>query len=280
MKQKMLLLSASAGILFLVLQSNSQGPGNISKVDATGRLGPSSDCKQCHIKQSTSAVPTTCVIELRKKSAGPNSAIVTSYLYDSTYYVRIKGANSDFSKFGFQLTTANVGTFSVFPSGVDTAVANPGSIVVVEQTAVINSPDSFQKDFQWKAPSSGSTNAIFYGIVNAADGNNADSLDKTSNRVSTILYPTSVIELENLKTFKAYPNPCKAFVNLSVENASAGAYTINVFDFNGRKLYSTIADHTVGNLQVNIGAEKWAAGTYMVQIVKEGVPKVISVVKQ
>jgi hypothetical protein len=80
------------------------------------------------------------------------------------------------------------------------------------------------------------------------------------NAVNEICSPLSVIENQNNMSVQIYPNPAGSSVNI-VPNIE-GSYTVEVFDFTGRKLISTVKDNGITELNI----ENLSTGTYLVRI--------------
>jgi hypothetical protein len=77
----------------------------------------------------------------------------------------------------------------------------------------------------------------------------------------------------------AYPNPCTDRLNIDINNADAGLYTIRVYDGRGRIVTDKVAPIT-GSYQASISTGDWAAGLYHVMLNCDGKQKAIAVVKQ
>src|SRR4051812_30643661 len=130
MKQRTILYTLFAVIAYVTLSSTASGPAQWDG-DRTGRMSLTCAAAGCH---TSSGGATTCNIEVRKKSAGFASPVVTNYLKDTTYTITIKGTNASKPKFGFQLTAVNgaiaAGTFSNLP--VNTHSFTVTSVPIIE----------------------------------------------------------------------------------------------------------------------------------------------------
>ena len=75
-----------------------------------------------------------------------------------------------------------------------------------------------------------------------------------------------------------YPNPFTSNLQIKMANAQNGAYMVNAFDLNGKKIFSENVNYIGGNIIVN--TTTWSKGMYLLQIIKDDADKLIPVVKQ
>lgn len=284
MKQRILLFTATAGIALATLMSNDQGAGTAGNGNRTGGPGATGTCSDgsCH---AAAGGATTGTIEIRKKSAGLSSSVVTSYQGDTTYIVTVRCVNSGKTSFGFQMetldgTNTNAGTFTM-NSHIHTK--NLASKLLVEHASPISAGTGGDTtSFEWKAPSSGKGTITFYGRVNACTVNGQPGDDIPSAAITVPLTEASagVATVANEVSIKAYPNPVTNFLNIKLENVSSGVYTINVFDLRGRNINTKEVKVNSNELETYLDAHKWANGMYHVEILKDDFRKVIPVMKQ
>src|SRR5205809_2815687 len=103
MKKRLLLFPFIAALVYVVLTSNSAGPGSTSGVDATGASG-AAGCS-CH---NPTATPSTNVSVQLLSGGVP----VTTYTPGGSYTIRVSGTNTgatSLPRFGFQLSTVKFG---------------------------------------------------------------------------------------------------------------------------------------------------------------------------
>jgi hypothetical protein len=102
------------------------------------------------------------------------------------------------------------------------------------------------------------------------------------NTASTTLAENThvgVTEVSNIMEVNAFPNPTAGNVNIQFNNAAEGKYNVMVYDLSG-KVYSTSSvDVTGSSFYTSLGMGQLASGMYQVMIEKDGVRKVLPVVK-
>lgn len=279
--KRTLLLTALSGILYLTITGYASGPGQIS-LDGTGSPGANSSCVSCH---SGGAGITTGTVEIRKLSTGLSGPIVTSYMPDTNYIIRVVGNNANLTHFGFQLTALNstnvsAGTFSNLPGNVHTATVSSKAIVE-HAVPIAKTNNQYEVTFNWIAPAAGSGSVTFYGIINAVNNGGQVNGDKPGNQFTKVLTettPTGVGQLSADIKITAYPNPVTDKLNISIENAETGMYSIRAFDINGREI-ATQATKVDGKYNTAINTSTWAAGIYHVKIAKGTESKTITITK-
>lgn len=292
MKKGFLLFTAAAGMACISLSSYTSGPGVNLHANLTGSTGSAATCNTggCHNNNSST---TTAAIQLLDATT---NAVVTTYTPGVTYKVSITGSNSQSTAlhyFGFQCSaTFNTGTNMHKQAGTFTAGAYmhtytvaSSAITVVEhstQLASTGGANNYAVQFTWTAPAAGNGSINFYAMLNAVNGDNGDGGDypNAAPALTITENPVGIATLAANIGIKAYPNPVTNQLNLAIDGAQAGVYTVNVFDISGRKI-------TTSNIQVNgnasdavINTTGWAPGYYGVQVVKDGAQRLIPVVKQ
>ncbi len=285
MKKKLLLFSALSGIIFLTLTSSKTGPATSAVGDRTGGgAGSGGNCGSCH---GGGGGTTTGTVEIRKKSTGLTGPTVNTYEAFTDYYVTVKGTNASLSHFGFQvkaLNSANAssGTFSNFPADVHPATFNNRTYVEHAHQLPKDGNGEYSATFEWTAPPAGAGTITFFGCLNAVNDDDAISGDKPSSPFNVALseVTSSVGKVDQAVSIKTYPNPFNSLLNIDIEKGSTGIYHVIAFDVRGKQIHNSDVIYN-GNLStLNIHTNKWAAGTYFVQIAKDGFSKVVPVVKQ
>ena len=197
MKQKITLF-VFVGLISVLLSSYKSGAASNNGTDGTGAEGTSTGvgCSGGGCHGSTTA--NTVTLEL--DSAG---SAVTSYHPGVAYTVKITTTNatdSTLPKFGFQVASvlaSGAGTTGAVQAGswgasLPTNVQNTNAaasglaIDIIEQTRAITATTGtgangtvYTEVIPWTAPATGSGSVMFYGIINAVNGNgNADGTDK------------------------------------------------------------------------------------------------------
>lgn len=279
--KRILLFTATSGLLYLTLSSNSVGPAAMG-LNATGSPGSGTSCGGCH---GGGPGTTTAAVEIRKLSAGPNSPIVTQYMPDTNYIVKIVGNHATLTHFGFQLTAlrssnTNAGTFSNLSGSVHSSTVG-GKLIIEHAAQIAKTNNQYEATFNWKAPAAGTGTVTFYGIINAVDNNSQVGGDKPSSpftKALTETTPASVGQFSADVKIVSYPNPVTDKLNITIENAESGAYTIRAFDMNG-KILATHAANVEKKYNTTINTGTWASGIYHIKIAKGSLSQTITVTK-
>ncbi len=283
MKKSFLLLPLVAGLCYVTLSSNSSGyPLNATGSDGSTAIGCGGG--GCHGTAAASFTPTIVL-----DSAGTGT-LVTKYTPGKTYIIRFGAINTvggTLPKFGFQFSVvktsglANGGTMgaitgaTTFGTGITVAVQ---SAPMMPLTGAGGAGTVYKVDVPWTAPVAGTGAVKAYGIINLVDENGgATASDKWSSANATFQERTvsAVDEIANNIEVNAFPNPVISNLNIQLNGANAGVYSIHVFDMSGRLVINQAAN---GNAVVNM--QHFTAGMYQVVIGKDGVNKTISVVKE
>ncbi|RYD54783.1 MAG: T9SS type A sorting domain-containing protein [Sphingobacteriales bacterium] len=280
MKKKFLLFTLFAGFSTTALMSYSSGPASSpnNAGNRTGSPGAQGTCASsgCH---NADAAATTGAITVKMKGG---TSMENKYMPGKTYVITITGSHATFSRFGYQIvalngSNANIGTFAN-PSNSSKISLN----TIVEHAAALpkNSSGNFEASVEWTAPATSSGPVTFYGIINAVNANGQSSGDAVSNRIDKVLADgTNVADVNSQMTVTTYPNPATNKVAVKIENAGTGTYTINAFDLAGKKMMERTVVNNSNTLLETIEIEKWAAGLYHVQIMKDGVKHVTPIMK-
>lgn len=307
MKRRNLLVLAVVAVSAIIFSSYKSGPAN-NGYDCTGAEtgnGNFAGCGSSGCHGSLGAATTGIAVTLELDSAG---TAVTSYKPGVVYSVKISGTNNtsnSLPKFGFQVTCiqgstaqatpTNAGTFAStgLPTNVRYEAAQSGLYVtnIVEHKAAITatsgtggSGTTYVESFNWTAPVAGTGTVSFWGVLNAVNGDgNEGSADKWNTNHLTITeqsIATGITEAAtNSLNVSVFPNPATNYVQLQMNNAENGVYELNVFDVNGKKVASHNVEVSGGELLTTLNSAAWVPGMYLVQVSKNGVQKVVSVVK-
>jgi hypothetical protein len=310
MKKKNLLVWAATIVAAIFMCSYVTGPATHGW-DCTGGetgLGNGAGCSTgsgCH---STTAA-TGIIVALELDSAG---VPVTTYKGGQAYTVKITGTNTtvnNLPRFGFQViaikgatsevTPVNEGTFQQtgLPTGVHYQTPVNASYIVadvIEHDEAL-SPDSgtgttgtvYQESFGWTAPAAGTGTVSFWGALNAVNNNgSADAGDLWNTTHIVITEDTtsgtvnSIAPLSANLEVKVYPNPATDAVQIELDNAATGSYNLNIFDLEGRSICSRMLQVS-GNLSTTtLNTTGWSAGIYFVSLSKDGMEKVVKIVKR
>ena len=299
MKKRILLFTATLGMVYMIFSSHSAGPA-AAGYDCTGAetantaLGNPTGCSTGHGCHATAATTGIGVGITLSSTGGP----VTQYVAGQTYTVTITGnAGSATSNtwYGFQLnalkgtasatTNADAGTWSGTGLPTGTHKVAPGSftqLTVMEHDMPLNSTSgTFTESFTWTAPAAGTGAISFWGAVNFINHNTgADAGDLwNTNMVVINELPTSVANVSNNISLKAFPNPVINNLSLQMDNTQTGTYSLQVFDMSGKTITTeTVVVDGISHTS-NINTTNWLPGNYHVVIEKDGNRQVIPVVK-
>lgn len=283
MKKRILLFSASIILFSGMILSNVQGPSLQGNLNRTGVTAGLNNCSSGGCHSGGTYTNTNLTVSLAK-GATP----VTSWQPDSVYNVIISGGTTA-PKYGFQLTSAwdnggtntPAGTFTV--GAGNTHVDVNGGYSILEHGALLTPiVGQILSTATWTAPSSPNIDTVdFHLTVNNVNGTSSTNGDNSNNvKVRFAKYnAASVASLNADIKIATYPNPVTDKLNISLENAGSGTYSIRVFDMNGKVVANQTANVNK-SYSTSINAVAWANGMYHVQLQKDGAQRTIAVVKQ
>ncbi len=287
MKKRTLLFTMFAGLLYITLSSNKNGPaaaGTGIALGCPGAIHASCADAGCHDDGATNATFIDSIL-VKDKVTG---AYVTSYIPGKMYSISVNAHNSNLlSHFGFQAVifdaqNANAGTFTATMPG--TAVRTSNSIRVVEHTAPITSSVAILKaEFDWLAPAKNTGPVTLYTMINAVNFNLDNTGDQVSPQATLVISENTnsgVGNIDNTVTLTAYPNPVHNLLNIKIDNGTAGTYQVNSYDMTGRVIYTKEVKLNSGLQETYINTKGWPAGLYQVQIVKDVQSNIVPVLKQ
>jgi len=290
-----------------MLTSGRNGAAAEKLYDCTGAetgLGNLKGCGSSSLACHGSAATANIAVLLELDSAG---VATTHYTGGMTYTVKITGTNNGTTTqpaFGFQVscildstavtTPTNAGTFATtgLPTNVRYTATNPTDYVcnVIEHSNPITpttgsggNASTYVESFQWTAPVSGTGTISFWGVLNAVNGNgSADAGDLWNTTQITIdEWPvnTGIASVTNHMSVTAFPNPMVNNLNVKMDNALAGTYSVQVLDINGKTLTTENITINSASHTSNINTSNWLPGTYKLVVEKDGNRQVIPVVK-
>jgi hypothetical protein len=291
MKKRILLFTALSGLLYVTLSSNLTGPaasGNNN--NRTGAKNSPTTCGTvgtgCH-GGTGSATTVTITVD-------SNGNAVTHYVAGKTYTINIAGTNSSNNpKFGFEFASVSgtgssqvqAGTASGFPANVGSDLLTGLNFVEHHTDLAATSPGVYNVSFQWTAPAAGTGTVTLYCTLNAVTGiTTSPEAQDISNNISIMLTEvaagTAVNTIPSNVGITAYPNPVSAQLNLKMDNANVGTYTMNVFDLGGKRIMSENVEVSSTSFVKAINTSNWVPGFYSIQLMKDGTQRTIPVVKQ
>jgi hypothetical protein len=284
MKKRILLFTSSIALLAGMVLGNAAGPAEMSNTNRSGSdgVGPA-NCSSGGCHNGGSFNTSNLSITLNQGLNQPGT-----WTPGQTYTV-ILGGNSDATKYGFQLgvsyyngtDTLMAGTLNAV-NGTNTQKWTLNGFELIEHTQALNVVNQvLGTTATWTAPAVTTIDTItFYFTVNAVNGNGAVNGDNSITFARKFgRNTTSVAELNADIKIDAYPNPVTDRLNLNLENAGNGTYTINVIDIVGRTVATETATVNKSH-KTSIDATSWTSGMYYVQLKKDGAQKTIAVMKQ
>ena len=287
MKNRIIPFLAVAGICSVMLSSYHTGPAAGGQ-NRCGVLGSPTTCGQaggCHSAAKGTAVTIT---------VDSGSTAVTHYVPGQAYTIKIHGTStSNNSFFGFQFVSASgtgnaqvqAGVSSGFPKHVTkhNLLNSSSNIAFIEHDSqlIATSPGNYNASFTWTAPSTGTGKITMYCSLNAVNGDGLqDSADISGNTSVVLTQATSGIEMNsNQISLSAFPNPVINTLNMSLENADKGSYTLQVFNLMGVSVANQQLEINATSKTVNLNTNSWAPGVYNIVLEKAGSRKTITVMK-
>ncbi|MCW3121158.1 MAG: hypothetical protein JWQ38_650 [Flavipsychrobacter sp.] len=288
MKKRIFLFTAIAALGYVSLTSNQAGPAAVGGLNRTGAKASGTNCSAggCHSSAAGPAVTITV-------DSGSALTPVTHYKPGMAYVIKLHGAGSTNTKFGFQFASVSgTGSSQVqagVVSGTTGAVASHlfSSLNIIEQTAALaaTSAGVYDVSFTWTAPATAVGNITLYCTINSVngDGTDAGSGDVSGNTLVTLTPTASTTAVANVgaeMSIIACPNPATSNMNLQLNNAQPGTYAVEVFNLAGKVIAVENISVNSTNQSASINSSNWAPGTYMISVAKDGNRNVIPVVKQ
>lgn len=275
MAKKLLVGAAALGLATFMSYSFSTGPSTQPTAgNRTGSAGTQANCDGsfCHGGIATSTFLSITLME----GATP----VTKYKPNQTYQVIIAGGTTNGNRpgFGFQCsavkessTGTQAGTFNV-GTATNIAVRTSGTVSLVEHTAILTGTGTgstwgYQSTFNWVAPAAGTGNVKFFLTLLSAN-NNANASGDSANNTTAVFAeaPVGVEQTPDGLHLQAFPNPAAQVITLDAGTAPAGHYTLLVHSATGQKIFSQPLTHSGGALKASVPCERWAPGTYFLQL--------------
>ncbi len=299
MNKKIVLFTIIAGLAYITLSSSHSGGGAGSGYDCTGAETGLSNGAGCSCHGSSATTGISVALELDSMGIA-----TTHYKRGMTYKVKITGTNNtttNLPKFGFQIasivgtstlvTPVNAGTWSTtLPTGTRYTPATATYFVtnMVEQSMALTATTgtggigtTYIDSFSWTAPAAGTGSISFWGVVNAVNGTGSTGGDSWNTTHINIDEWSSVgvKNVENNINVNVYPNPVINVLNINMQDAIPGNYSVDVYDMNGRLIATDIMENNSANTLKSLNTTNWIPGLYQVLISKDGISKVISVTK-
>ncbi len=293
MKFKIIYTSFFLGLLALLFLGNSNGRATQANWGNTGAPGDetfangnSRTCQSCH--NGSTAFQVSLDIDLLDGDG--NSILDEGYVPGETYTARvtIDPVMGTPNGYGFQMValdcidcdenSEDVDTWSDPAANVKIATANNTNRTYIEHNGVGNN-GIFEA--MWTAPDT--EGVTFYACGNGVNqdgssgtGDNSDIMQVTVPKAVA----SSQLELAAVEQFEVFPNPTKGDINLTIELASAGTYSLNLYDLTGRNILSQELDLGTGTTFLPVSTADLESGIYMLQLVGQNGQLTKRVLKQ
>jgi len=223
--RKITFVTISLSAFYLVLSSNSSGPGG----NRTGSPGSSGNCSGCHSNAQVSGTVDIVVKDL-------NGNAVTSYMPNTKYNITVT-ASGNSSKYGFQFTAMNssnqkTGTYGTAPT--KTSVYNAGQAQIWGHTSPATTSQSASWTIEWTSPAAGAGDINMYTASVISNGNNSDNGDFVATKNTKLTEsPTNSSDKIAANEFKVYFDQTN-----SVIKANQNLNRVLVWDFSGKLVKS------------------------------------------
>lgn len=290
--KKTLLVLLSAVFVYMAFSSNSGGTALVSDENRTGSTGGITHCSDtlvgCHVGpggQASNSLDVNVNITLRDMFGDTVAGNV--YYPNALYDVIIWGNiySGSYPEFGFQFAATSEfglhgGTFTP-KGGIHSTVVGNTEIIEQNQPLSTTGFNNFHVSFQWRAPGPGNGNWRLFATVLGANGDGQRFGDIANNEMR-ILKPVvlSVDDFEKDVRVNLYPVPAKEKLNLKMESKESGQYTFTIYDLQGKILDKSKETIVPGAHHRSFNINNFPAGSYFMEILKDGKRKIISFQKQ
>lgn len=237
--RKITIVTISLSAFYLILSSNSSGPGG----NRTGSPGSSGNCSGCHSNAQVSGSVDIVVKDL-------NGNPITTYIPNTKYNITVNSSGNS-SKYGFQFTAMNssnqkVGTFGTAPS--KTSVYNSGQAQIWGHTSPATTSQSASWTIEWTSPAAGTGEISMYTASVISNGNNSDNGDFVATK------NVKLTESSTNNTVKIAVNDFKVYFdqNNTMIKANQELKRVLVWDYSGKLVKSSEENNThcsVNNLK-------------------------------
>lgn len=248
-------LSNSGGRATGQSEGNTGAPNDNANMNRT--------CQACHNSGSFSVSPQ---LEIQDG----NGNIVTGSLNGGeTYSIKltVNETAGTPAGYGFQMVALNaaqgvdgaaVNTWSVPASTNNVQLATLGNGRQYAEQNTTSTSNEFTID--WTAPASG--DVTFYYIGNAINGNSMASGDNANPGSASFSTITSTNELERKVALDIFPNPVQEVINIKTSSQVSDTYDLNLFDINGRQIFTEKINIPAGENLVPIDVPTLSSGIY------------------
>lgn len=284
MKKNLFLLLLSFFCL-TIITSYSTGAANTGGLNCTGSYVSPDNCagSGCH-----SANTGDVNINLFLIGALGDTVKNFRYVPGAHYNIVLGGSvfGGTFPKYSFQFSGQsehlNGGTFTM-STGLHQTVVGSAKIVEPTNPFMTGTNNSFQSTILYQAPGGGTQNPgkwTLFATVLVANDDNSPSNDKANNiQVTYSPIPVSVGSIDEKVSVTLFPNPVRDRLTLKLEDADAGEYTMGIFNTQGQILKKQQFTVSSSVFSTSVSAAEWPAGTYTLELMKDGKRRITRFVK-
>lgn len=253
-------------LIIAISLGSSSGAGAVQGVDRTGSPLGSGSCASCHNSGSFDPSINLSVLD--------DGVAVGEYQPGKTYQldVQISVPNGTPNAYGFQAVALSgaenegAGSFGNLPQGIQITTLNERDYVEQSQRS---SQNSFKVD--WTAPSADVGEIRFYVGANAANGTGTSGGDN-----GVILDPPLTLGFSTISTtqssnsvlaqLQVFGNPIQDQLRIQLKGGKAGAYQLELFDYNGKFLQSRALTHNGILLSTELKTSRLMSGFYVLRV--------------
>lgn len=272
-------------LLLLMSLGNKNGRASAANRGNTGAPGDELSggqprtCINCHNQG-----PITASLSISVLDAAGNA--VTQYMPGAAYTARVKitAAGTDLSGYGFQMialrdngNTDLDGFSDMNPNNYKlVSISNGRTYAEHDNVSAVNT-----FDVKWTAPAAGAGSVTFYAAGNGVNGNGNTGGDGAAlNSLRLTEFGTvDAPEATSFPGVRVFPNPVAQTLRISLGSSLTGECRVSVFDLAGRQVMATTAAGEMLASGLEISAETWKPGTYVVRLENAGRQSHVKVVK-
>jgi hypothetical protein len=265
-----------AGLCLVIFQSNRTGRATNGDEGVTGAPGDATlggqpkTCGACH--SGGNFGPLTVGITLLKANGDTATGYVPGQRY--TARVRITPGNGTPVGYGFQMITIRDANKTEVKALSDQGSNNRYKLRTISNGRTYAEQETMSQvntfDVEWTGPAKGSGDVTLYAAGNAVNniGGSAGDNANIANLKIKELDPSSIAQISSPVTrFAVSPNPTgaqEAWMHFDL--ISSGESLIRVIGPDGRIHWQYSASLPAGAHTLNLPAEQWPAGIYIVQL--------------
>jgi len=212
---------------------------------------------------------TTSVTGLTLVDQSNSQTMTTIYRPGHVYTVTLTGSNTaNLPKFGFQMLCSS-GAYS----NATSAELISGHILTHGNSAIAAVSNVYTATATWTAPAAGNGIVTFRGIFNGVNGDNSQSGDSPGSSQSFIFNEgTSGVGVGSLAVgaLTLSPNPVSNALRIQMSEASTGNYEVQVYNSLGAIVMYQQLNASQSEQQFDVSTANLVAGTYFLEISKDG----------